>query len=150
MNEETGPARVLRRWLLAILTLGIAGTLAELILLGHFEDRPQWVPLWLLTLGVAAIGACLLAPGARTILLLRLLMAGFVAAGLAGVALHYRGNVEFELEMYPDRHGLELVREALAGATPALAPGTMIVLGLIGLAYTTGHPLLSVRRRRDD
>jgi hypothetical protein len=50
--------------------------------------------------------------------------------------------MEFELETYPSISGLALFKEAMMGATPALAPGTMIELGLIGLAYTYRHPLL--------
>lgn len=34
--------------------------------------------------------------------------------------------------------GLELVRETLTGATPVLAPGSMILLGLVGLAAVHG------------
>ncbi|MFB3131882.1 MAG: hypothetical protein ACE10K_05095, partial [Rhodothermales bacterium] len=49
---------------------------------------------------------------------------------------------EFELEMYPTLKGLELFWESIKGATPALAPGTMIQLGLLGWAYTYRHPAL--------
>jgi hypothetical protein len=56
-----------------------------------------------------------------------------VVSGLAGHWLHYRGNVEFEREMYPDRAGVELFTESMTGATPVLAPGTMTVIGLLGL-----------------
>jgi hypothetical protein len=49
------------------------------------------------------------------------------------VGLHYQGNVEFERELAPDASGLPLVWEALKGATPALAPGTMMLLGAVGL-----------------
>jgi hypothetical protein len=68
-----------------------------------------------------------------------------VAAGLVGVFLHYRGNVEFELEREPLLRGLALFREAVRGATPALAPGAMAQLGLLGLVYSYRHPAL----RRD-
>jgi hypothetical protein len=54
-----------------------------------------------------------------------------------GTFLHYRGNVEFELELTPGIRGLALFREAITGATPALAPGAMIVVGLVGLAYAS-------------
>jgi hypothetical protein len=62
--------------------------------------------------------------------------------------------VEFELEMYPGLSGLELFREAMKGATPALAPGTMTILGLLGLAYTyglapTNHPSESSVKKRE-
>ena len=63
-------------------------------------------------------------------------MAAYLASGLVGLWFHYSGNAEFELEMYPSLSGWSLVREALSGATPALAPGTMIHLGLLGLTYT--------------
>ena len=66
----------------------------------------------------------------------------FVLSGFTGQWLHYQGNVEFELEMYPSRQGLELVWEALGGAYPSLAPGTMILFGLLGLAACIRHPAL--------
>ncbi len=69
-------------------------------------------------------------------------MALFVVSGFVGLLLHYQGNAEFELEMYPTLKGLELFWEAIKGATPALAPGTMIQLGLLGWAYTYRHPAL--------
>ena len=72
----------------------------------------------------------------------------FVAAGIVGVYLHYQSNVEFELEMNPAAAGWELIRESLTGAMPALAPGTMVHLGLIGLLYTWRHPVFSLSRNR--
>ena len=65
-----------------------------------------------------------------------------VVSGFLGVLLHYRGNVEFELEMYPDLSGWKLLKESMMGATPALAPGAMIQVGLVGLAWTFRHPAL--------
>jgi hypothetical protein len=66
----------------------------------------------------------------------------FVAGGIAGTLLHYRGNVEFEEEMHPGGTRWELFRGAIQGATPALAPGTMVLLGAIGLLYAYRHPAL--------
>ena len=66
----------------------------------------------------------------------------FVVSGFVGLLLHYQGNAEFELEMYPTLKGLDLFWEAVKGATPTLAPGTMIQLGLLGLVYTYRHPAL--------
>ena len=45
----------------------------------------------------------------------------------------------------PFSGGVQLVWEALRGATPALAPGTMILLGLMGLLYCYRHPALERR-----
>jgi hypothetical protein len=70
-------------------------------------------------------------------------MALCLIAGALGVYLHYRGNVEFELEREPTLSGLALLWEAVRGATPALAPGALAQLGLLGLLYAHRHPLLS-------
>jgi hypothetical protein len=63
-----------------------------------------------------------------------------LASGFVGLLLHYRGNVEFELEMYPDLAGWKLFKDSMMGATPSLAPGAMMQIGLIGLAWTFRHP----------
>jgi hypothetical protein len=119
--------------------------MGELLLIGHDESTAQFVPLVLLATGIIAAGVLLMAPTPRSLRLLQLVMVLFVGAGLLGVGLHYQGNNEFELEMYPSLAGLELMSKALTGATPVLAPGSMSLLGAIGLAVTYRHPLL-----RDD
>jgi hypothetical protein len=58
------------------------------------------------------------------------------------VILHYQGNEAFELEMSPSRAGLSLISKTLTGATPVMAPGSMSLLGLVGLAFTHRHPAL--------
>jgi len=67
----------------------------------------------------------------------------YIVSGGLGIYFHIRSNVEFELEMYPSMGGWELVRESLTGALPALAPGTMIYLGLLGWAATFRNPFLA-------
>jgi len=125
----------LRGALLAILLLGVIGTGVELLLLGHTEDLWQWEPLVSFAAGVAAL---LWHAASRTAWSRRVcvtVMALAVVSGMVGVFLHYRGNVEFELEMVPALGGMVLFQEAMTGATPVLAPGTMVVLGLLGLLY---------------
>lgn len=116
----------------------MAGTGLELLFIAHFEDPLQLVPLVLLPAGVAALGWHALRASAASALGVRLVMALFVAGGSLGIALHYGGNQEFELEMYPSMAGMALVRETLTGATPVLAPGSMVLLGLVGLAAVYG------------
>jgi hypothetical protein len=53
-----------------------------------------------------------------------------------GIVLHYIGNTEFELERKADLKGWALFTKSMTGATPALAPGTMAQLSLIGLLAT--------------
>ena len=135
--------------LLFILVLGITGTGAELLLLGHYEDAWQVAPLVLFAVSLAVLAWHGVTRGVASVRALQGLMAMFVVSGALGVYLHYIGNAEFELEMYPDRRGFELFKEAMAGATPALAPGTMVLLGLIGLVYTHGHPALATAERSE-
>ena len=136
---------LIRRVLLGILVLGIPGTAIELLLLGHFDGWTQLLPLALMGLAILVMFWNGVDRGRRPLEALRLVMVLFVLSGGLGVLLHYRGNVEFELEMYPSTTGLALFKKAMTGATPALAPGAMIVLGLVGLAYTIGHPRLGPR-----
>ena len=75
-------------------------------------------------------------------------MTMFVAAGDAGVLLHYNGNREFQTEMDPSLSGWPLfVKVVTAKAPPALAPGPWWQLGLLGLLYTYRHPALMAHRR---
>ncbi len=127
---------------MAILLMGLLGTGVELLLLEHTEGFWQWVPLFLIAIGVIVSCWAVLYPGRRNIRVLQGTMILFLLSGLVGFILHYQGNTEFELEMYPSLKGMELFWEAIQGATPTLAPGTMIQLGLLGLVYTHRHPQL--------
>ncbi|MCY3681076.1 MAG: hypothetical protein OXH16_06750 [Gemmatimonadetes bacterium] len=148
-RSRRADADMLRRFVLAILIMGIVGTGAELVLLEHMEDFWQWVPLVLFVAALPCAGWLLVAPGVVSVRIFQIVMVLFVVSGFVGQWLHYKGNVEFELEMYPSRGGLELVWEALGGATPSLAPGTMTLLGLLGLAVCFRHPDLSSAGKRN-
>jgi hypothetical protein len=128
----------LRRFLLLTVMVGIVGMSLELVFIGHLEGLLQLVPIGLLPAGLIALAWHMSRPSRASARGVRLLMALFVASGLLGVGLHYQGNHEFELEMYPSMAGMELMRETLTGATPVLAPGSMALLGLVGLAAVHG------------
>lgn len=130
----------LRKLLLATLVVSLVGTLIELLLLEHFDGVWQWIPLVLLSAALLTVGWHGLERGAMSLNVLRGLMVLCIISGAVGLLLHYKGNVEFELEMYPDLAGWKLFKEAMMGATPALAPGAMVQLGLVGLAWTFRHP----------
>ena len=127
---------------LALLIFGMAGVLLELYLLGHFELTPQWTPLALLGVGVVLGFWVAARPGKGAVRALQGLMAMYVGSGALGMYFHLKANVEFELELHPTVRGMELVIESLTGAMPALAPGTMTQLGLLGLLITFRHPAL--------
>ena len=131
----------IRRVLLAILIIGLVGTAAELLLLDHDEEAIQLIPLALIVIAFVAIGWHALDQGGASLKLLQIVMLLFIVAGGVGMVLHYRANVEFQREVDPSIAGRALVVKAMkAKAPPALAPGTMSQLGLIGLAYAYRYP----------
>jgi hypothetical protein len=131
-----------RRILLAIFLVGVIGISVELWLLGHYEEVDQFIPLGLAAAGTLALAAAALRPTLLTVRLLQTLMLLFVVSGFVGIWFHYQATTEFQLEMDPALRGWALFRKAIvAKAPPALAPGAMIQLGLIGLAYTFRHPV---------
>lgn len=133
-----GTIATLRTLLLAILLFGMIGTATELILIDHDEDAWQWIPIVLL--GVAVLTtAVLLAAGPRAGRGLthgfRAVMVLLILSGALGSVLHYRANQEFKLEMDPSLRGFALFSSVIRAKTPpSLAPGTMVLLGLVGLA----------------
>jgi hypothetical protein len=134
----------LRRFLLLILIVGIVGSGAELLLLEHHEDAWQFVPLALDVAALAVICLHVVAGGRVTVRALQLLMTLFLVSGALGVWLHYQGNLEFQLDMDPTLPAWDLFSRVMrAKAPPALAPGVMAQLGLLGLAYCYRHPALT-------
>lgn len=133
----------LRRFVLALFTIGIVGTTADLLLTGHFEDAWQIAPLGVLALSALTLLVHLARPGRSIMRFHQGVMGLFIVSGVVGTFLHYKANIEFELEMYPGLAGLELWWKAVQGASPpSLAPGAMIALGLLGLIYAYRHPAL--------
>ena len=89
MQSADGTLRTIRRVLLAALIAGMAGTASELLLIGHFEDSWQLVPLVLLSAGTLVAVAHAVRPHALTVRLLQLLMGLFLVSGGIGMLLHY-------------------------------------------------------------
>jgi len=136
-SETLASIRIL---LLGALALGVLGTSGELILLRHIDMAAQWIPVVLLAVSIPVLIWHAVSPSARSVWIVQGLMGLFIAAGTLGVGLHVNGNVEFERELHPTEQGFEFLRKTIAGATPVLAPGSMVLLGLVGLAQTYRHP----------
>jgi hypothetical protein len=114
----------------------------ELALLRHAESFNQWIPHFALLVGLLSIIAVYVRPNRATLRAFQVVMSIFLVVGALGIYLHFRGNVEFASERDPSLHGASLIWKALRGATPALAPGALAQLGLLGLIFTYRHPLL--------
>ena len=128
--------RMLRLWILGVLVLGLLGTVVELVLLSHYEQPVQLVPVVLLVLALIVLAWHAMGHSAASLRVLMGLMILFVLAGFAGFAAHFYGSAEFQLELDPTISTWDLVQKVLqAKAPPLLAPGMMMQLGLLGLAY---------------
>lgn len=122
--------------ILAVLAVGLAGTGLELALIEHYEDPWQLVPLALVAVSLIVIAWHALRPGRASIRGLQAVMVLCLAAGALGMGLHFRGAAEFQKEMDPSIATMPLVRKVMrVKAPPVLAPGMMVQLGLLGLAY---------------
>ena len=133
--------RQIRRLMLALLAFGLTGTVVDLFGLKHYEEWWQVVPIafilfsLLMVLWHAATGS------SASLLSLRLLMPVMILIGLLGVYFHLSGSMAFQLEANPDLAGWALMKKLLAAkAPPALAPGIMVQLGLLGSIYGYRHP----------
>jgi hypothetical protein len=140
---------VIRRCLLAVLALGLVGTGIELILLEHYEDTLQIVPLVITAVALAVLIWHRVKDDALSIRALQVTMLLFLVAGIAGAGLHFRGAAEFQLEIDPSQSRWEIFKKAIhAKAPPILAPGLMVQLGLVGLVYAYRHPALDASELR--
>ena len=136
-------AGAIRQALLGLVLLGALGLTVELVTLEHTASTTQWLPIAALLAAAGTAVALWLAPGQRTVRLHRAVLLLLLVLGAVGLVLHFRGNVLFELEIEPETGGITLLLRALYGATPALAPGALIELSLLGLVQTWGHPALA-------
>jgi hypothetical protein len=118
----------------------MGGVLAELFLIEHYESNTMWIPLVMLALGSATVLFRLASPTRAADRAMAVVMSAFLVSGVLGLWFHFDGNRQFELEVYPSMDGFELFWESMTGATPALAPGTMVLLGLIGLVVSVAVP----------
>ena len=136
----------LRRLLLGLLAFGLVGTATDLLLISHVEDVWQLIPLVMIALALAV--TALLArtrPQARrammVVRLFRAVMVLMILTGGIGAVLHYRANMEFKLEMDPSLSGFSLFSSVVtAKAPPAMAPATLVLLGLLGLVAAYRRP----------
>lgn len=137
----------LRLWIVGVIVLGLIGTLTELILLEHDEQALQFVPLVLMALGALTLIWHFAAKSNASLRSLQVVMGLFVLSGFAGMAAHFNGSMEYQLELNPDLSMWELLDKIThAKAPPLLAPGMMIQMGLLGLAYA----YTDLRYRRSD
>lgn len=128
---------------MAVITIGMIETAADLALLEHYDGAWQLPPLVLIGFALLVVAWLIVKGGRLGVTVMRITMICFIAAGCTGILLHYNGNSEFQREIDPTLHGWALMWKVVrAKAPPALAPAIMIQLGLLGLLYTYRHPAM--------
>src|SRR4051794_41911584 len=80
---------MLRLWILGVLLLGLLGTVVELVLLSHYEQPVQLVPVVLIVLALIVLVWHGIGRSAASLRVLMGLMILFVLAGVAGFSAHF-------------------------------------------------------------
>jgi hypothetical protein len=138
--------RRLRRFLLLVAGFLCAGTVVELLLIGHTKSLTQLLPFLLCLLGIAAVAGVLLRPKRFALVALRVVMGVLILGSLFGIYEHVEHNLDFALEIQPNAAYNTLVLKALGGANPLLAPGMLALAGMLALMATYYHPGWEQRR----
>jgi hypothetical protein len=125
-----------------VLVFGCVGLIGELVLLEHYTEINQLPPLVLSALTLVAILWHWQSGNRTSLRFLQVIALLLVVAGAVGVFLHMDSNIEFERELEPDLVGMPFWLNVIRGATPMLAPGTLIQFGLLGLLYAYRRPAL--------
>lgn len=141
-HPEHPTAFWLRHAALALAALAALMTPLELVLTKHYTQTAMLVPFALVGLVLLAIAAVLLRPSPPTLRLFQAVMGLLFIGSALGVFFHLRGNLEVALDIDPTLSGLGLFWRVLGGAAPALAPGLLAQVGLLGLLFTFRHPAL--------
>lgn len=141
MSEEA-IVRRLRRVLIGLAVFMLAGTLGELLVIEHFQETEQYIPIVMCVVALIAMGAAIARPQRLTLQTLRAVMIVLGLVSLLGLYYHITGNFAFELEIRPNATLGEVFLDALGGANPLLAPGVLGIAAVMALAWTYYHPAL--------
>jgi hypothetical protein len=110
MAATTTVAAPLRRLLMAIFLLSLFAVAAELVLLDHYEDAWQFVPLGLFSLSLVVLLCHAILRRSAVVRAFQITMILFVISGVAGMLLHSQTKAEFAREIDPSLSGMTLVR----------------------------------------
>jgi hypothetical protein len=165
LTQQDTPT-LLRRGVLVLAWLGLAGTTTELIFLRHWASATQLIAWpFVAVLGVAAVLVSA-RPTARSIVIVRWLAVAVVVASVVGVGLHIVENLDAGpldrdyASIWASMSVFDQWWAAITGGVgpaPVLAPGALAEISLALLLATVRHPALGTgwglrrwwRARRD-
>jgi hypothetical protein len=150
-------ATILRRGILGLGALGVAGTLIELVFLGHWSNALQAV-VWP-ALAVLAIGLLVMARGPSAAAIQRVRALALVVAAVAalGIGVHAWANVDagaLDKDVAATWGSMPAVQHWWLGITgavgpaPTLAPGVLAEISFALALATVRHPALAETRAR--
>ena len=132
----------IRKFLLATVILSLVATEIELLLIGHVLPLLQIIPVFLIALALGAMVWHAFSRNGKSMRVFQGTMVLCIISGFIGVVVHLAFSAATETKNNPNLSGMPLIKLALTGKAPPLAPAVMIQIGLIGLAYTYRHPAL--------
>jgi hypothetical protein len=140
---DEATARTLRAFILLLVGGGTIAVFVDLMLLSHYKDSNQLIPLTVAAAGLVSTAWAAVSPRNAAIRALQFLMLCFVGTGVIGITLHIKGGIAHQGELDPSLAGRALFWKVVAAPDPpVLSPGIMVELGLLGLVYTYRHPAL--------
>src|SRR3954451_15181024 len=128
--------RTVRRVLTGLAALLFAGATGELIAVKHYDDKVQLLPFVLCGIGLICLMGAVLHPATRVVTLIRVAMLAIAAGSAFGVWEHLAGNADFYKEIHPHATTSTLVKQALTGRDPLMAPGILAVAALLTILVT--------------
>lgn len=131
-----------RVFLLVMTAAVLAATTVELLLTEHAESFVQLIPYILAGLGIATVAAVLHRPTRWRLRALQVVIVLLALGGAYGIYEHVAHNFAFELEIRPNATAGDVLWNALAGASPLLAPGVLTFAALLAAAAVFRHPNL--------
>ena len=150
-RTSSGAEALLRRSLLVVAALAVAGTAIELAMLRHWKSGWQLVPWAALVALLVAIGLLSLRPSRGVVRLARGVAVVVALSALVGVYQHVEGNYESGPLDYRYTESWDSMSEGArwwaalsktVGPAPPIAPGVLAQASLALLLSTIRHPTL--------
>ena len=138
MDSETILKR-LRVFLLWFSIFIFAGALVEVSFLNHLREDEQVVPFILLPLGILLSLLMIIKPSSKMAKVVSIGLLAVFIGGIFGMIVHVSGNLEF-LEGGRSATFGEIIKNAIGGMNPLLAPGILSMGAAVALAALYKYP----------
>ena len=148
-GSDGSSAEILRKGLIALVGLGIVGTVIELLFLRHWGSAGQAIVWPALGFLAAGLGTLAMRPSPRSIRAARAIALGVAVIAAVGVGFHVSENLtagpldrDFAA-IWASMSPLDQWWQAATGGVgpaPTMAPGVLLQLGLGLLLATVRHP----------